>query len=71
MAYQAGFKTERISDAVRALPENRFNVWCQSRPENFFDRRLRSLMTSVKREWEKPSYDGGEPERVRTRKEVM
>lgn len=53
-AYDAGFHQENIGDQLRSLPENRFNVWCQSRSGNFFERRLQRVLASVKREWGKP-----------------
>lgn len=60
IGYDSGFMKENIGDQLRQLPENHFNVWCQSRPETFFDRRLHQLLLSVKRAWEKPTDDDGD-----------
>ncbi|KPA81169.1 putative transcription activatorDNA-dependent ATPase [Leptomonas pyrrhocoris] len=71
IAYDAGFKQDNTSELVRSKPQHRFNVWYQSRPENFFERRLHTLMKSVQREWEKPAdEDAGMPENSRRRLEV-
>lgn len=70
LGYDSGFKLENVGEVVQKLPENRFNVWYQSRPESFFEGRLRALVRSVKREWEKPSDPSGEPESTRYRVEA-
>jgi SWI/SNF-related matrix-associated actin-dependent regulator of chromatin subfamily A member 5 len=71
LAYDAGFKQDNASELVRNKPQHRFNVWYQSRPESFFEKRLHTLMKSVQREWEKPAdEDTGMPEKTRRRTEV-
>ena len=68
IAYDAGFKQDNTSELVRSKPQHRFNVWYQSRPENFFEKRLHTLMKSVQREWERPvNEDAAMPETSRRR----
>lgn len=70
MAYDAGFKLGDTSEMVRRRPQHVFNVWYQSRPDNFFGKRLHTLMKSVQREWEKPTDDdAGLPSTSRRRLE--
>ncbi|KEG11953.1 putative transcription activator [Trypanosoma grayi] len=61
MAYDAGFGMQNTGEVIKGMPENRFDVWCQSRNDAYFERRLRNLLQSVKREWEKPSSEVAEP----------
>lgn len=71
VAYDAGFKQDGTSELLCSKPQHKFNVWYHSRPENFFERRLDTLMKSVQREWEKPADDvSGMPEKSRRRVEV-
>lgn len=59
--FLSGYKSGMNSvegDIILNAPEFRFNVWCQSRRDNFFRRRLRVLMLAVKREWERTEDDG-------------
>ncbi|EPY30473.1 hypothetical protein AGDE_09426 [Angomonas deanei] len=51
-AYRSNFDNENVASLFQTLPENKFDVWCQSRYESYFERRLRVLLFSVKREWE-------------------
>lgn len=55
--YQADFDDKLPNNVIRQSPEFRFNVWCQSRSEEFMHRRLRIILQSVKREWEKSAED--------------
>ncbi|KAH9578442.1 SLIDE domain [Trypanosoma melophagium] len=61
MAYEKGFSMKNLGEVIKGMPENRFDVWCQSRGDAYFERRLRVLMQSVTKEWEKPNGDVGEP----------
>ncbi|KAG5495143.1 hypothetical protein JKF63_02197 [Porcisia hertigi] len=71
MAYETGFKADSTSELVRSRPQHIFNVWYQSRPDNFFSQRLHTLMKSVLREWEKPADDEGVmPSKSRRRLEI-
>ncbi|AIO01471.1 transcription activator, putative [Leishmania panamensis] len=71
MAYEAGFKGDNKSELVRGRPQHIFNVWYQSRPDDFFRKRLHTLMKSVQREWEKPADDNGTiPSKSRRRLEI-
>ncbi|KPI89527.1 putative transcription activator DNA-dependent ATPase [Leptomonas seymouri] len=71
IAYDTGFKQDNTSELVRNKPQHRFNVWYQSRPENFFEKRLHTLMKAVKRECERSTdADVGMPESSRRRLEV-
>ncbi|KAG8345458.1 putative transcription activator [Trypanosoma vivax] len=56
-AYDTGFDLDNVGEMVRRMPENRFDVWCQSRGDEFFRRRLHSLMAVVKREWCRPEEE--------------
>nr|CCC89438.1 putative transcription activator [Trypanosoma congolense IL3000] len=55
MAYDSGFSQKDWGEVLRQAPESRFDIWLQSRNRDYFDRRLRTLMSSVKREWEAPT----------------
>lgn len=57
MGYDAGFKQENVGEAMRTRPQHLFNVWYQSRQDNFFERRFQTLLKSVQREWEKPNEE--------------
>ncbi|ESL11362.1 transcription activator [Trypanosoma rangeli SC58] len=61
MAYDMGFRTKNIGGVVKEMPEYRFDVWCQSRSDVYFERRVEMLMKSVRREWEKPNGEALEP----------
>ncbi|KAK7202019.1 DNA-dependent ATPase [Novymonas esmeraldas] len=71
LAYDTGFKADNTSELVRSRPQHAFNVWYQSRPDDFFTKRLHTLMKSVQREWEKPTDDDTAlPSKSRRRLEV-
>lgn len=48
-----GFQGKSLSGVLHQAAEFRFNVWCQSRSEDFVHRRIRALLQSVKRERER------------------
>eukprot|EP00796_Vickermania_ingenoplastis_P004442 gene4442-3241_t len=59
-AYKQGFDGIQDED-FREAPEFRFNVWCQSRTDEYIHRRVRALLQAVKREWERTQDDMSEP----------
>ncbi|ESS65473.1 transcription activator [Trypanosoma cruzi Dm28c] len=61
MAYDTGFRMKNIGRVVKEMPEYRFDVWCQSRSDDYFERRVGILMKAVKRECEKPNGNTMEP----------
>lgn len=61
--YRDGFKGNVQGDVLKNASEFRFNVWCQTRGDDFVHRRLRVLLQSVKRERERSEEDNFEPMR--------
>lgn len=56
--YQRGFDDSIDEDSIRAVPEFRFNIWCQTRSDEFIQKRLRQLLYAVKRERERSEEEG-------------
>lgn len=50
--YDAGFNYD-VGSSIKALPRYQFDVWTRTRTAEFFGSRIRSLIHTVKKEWEK------------------
>lgn len=62
------FQEKSLSSVLYQSAEFRFNVWCQSRSADFVERRIRTLLQSVKRERERTEEDGGGGEPLQNRR---
>lgn len=70
VGYKNGFQGTSLSDVLLHSAEFRFNVWCQSRSDDYVHRRIRTLLQSVKRERERTEEDGGGGESLQLRRRV-